>query len=193
MGRKWMVATTMAVTIVLGAVVFAQAEPFGKLGKRPGIQKRARMRERIELMKMWKLTEALDLDQETAAKLFPLLRDQEEKAKELREKRREVFRQMKDEVAKDNPDSQALRQMIEKFKQNERDVVEMRNERIDELSKLLSDAQMAKLIIFVPKFKRDVAKLICEARTRRGAWRDRSMRRRPGGDPPEPGDGPPME
>ncbi len=196
MGRKWMAATTVAVALVLGAVVFARAEAFDKPGEWPGVQKRERMRERIELMKMWKLTEALDLDEETAAKLFPLLREQEEKARELREKRHELFRQMNDEVAKDNPDSKALRQMIEKFKQNERDAVEMRNKRLDELSKLLDDTQMAKLILFVPKFKRHVRDMICEARGRRWDRRDRPMRRGPADDPselPEPDDFPPME
>jgi hypothetical protein len=39
----------------------------------PKKEQREKLRQRIESIKMWKLTQTLDLDEKTAARLFPLM------------------------------------------------------------------------------------------------------------------------
>lgn len=161
MKRKLPIALLIAAALVLTSVALAHAE-WGKGRHDKGDKQK--MRERVELIKMWKLTEALDLDQETAAKLFPLMNEFDQKQRALRQKRGETMKQMKEEIDKDASDPAALRSLIDGFKQNERDMTEMRIQRLDALSKVLTDEQVAKMIALVPKFERRIKELIGEAR-----------------------------
>jgi Spy/CpxP family protein refolding chaperone len=171
MNKRWFVALLAALAITFGVTLPANAEPFDDPGQGPGpgagMQKHERLRERVELMAMWKLTDALNLDQETAAKLFPMLHDLNVQQQKLREKRREIVKGMKVELEKKKPDSKALKKMIEQFQENEIDMVKLRNKKLDDTAKLLTDEQVAKMIVFVPQFERDVRQMIDEVRTRR--------------------------
>ncbi len=197
MNKRWVVIPLAVVAIVVGTTAFAQAQLFDDPGQGPGpgmgpgecpqpgmgpgmgigggpgqgdgpgMQKHEKLRERIELMAMWKLTDALDLDQETAAKLFPMLHEFNAQQQELREKRREIIVGLKTEVEKKKPNSDSLSEMIEDFKENEIELVKQRNKKLDELSKLLTEEQVAKMIVFVPQFERDVRQMIDDVRMRR--------------------------
>lgn len=162
MKKKLPIALLIAAALVLTSVALAHAE-WGKSRHDKG--DRQKMRERVELIKMWKLTEALDLDQETATKLFPLMNEYDNKQRDLRNKRGETMKQIQEELKKDAPDAAVLRASIDLFKRNERDMTEMRMQRLDALSKVLTDEQVAKMIALVPKFERRIKELIGEART----------------------------
>ncbi len=169
MKRKWPIVFTLAMALAMGSVTVAHAKwGEGRRSDRPrDKQDHARMRERIELIKMWKLTEVLDLDQETAAKLFPLIHDFDSQQQALRKKRGQTIKQMGEELKKDSPDDSVLRPLIEEFKKNETEMVKLRMERLDRLSKVLTDEQIAKMIALIPKFERDVRDLLGEARSMR--------------------------
>lgn len=193
MKTKLSIVTVLAAALVLTSVATAHA----KWGEgRGGEEKRKKadekqMRERVELMKMWKLIEVLELDQETAAKLFPLMNEFDAKQQDLQKTRRETIKQMREELEKDASKPDALRSLIDRFKQNERDMVEMRIRRLDSLTKILSDDQIAKMIMFVPKFERGVREMLGEARARQKDRRD--QRRERIHTPPEFGGGPMFE
>ncbi len=191
MKRKLPIVLLIAAAVALTSVAVAHAE-WGE-GRRDRGDKQ-RMMERVELIKMWKLTEALDLDQETAAKLFPLMNEFNQKQRDLRQMRSEAMKQMKEEIDKDASDPAALRSLIDGFKQNERDMTEMRIQRLDALSEVLTDEQIAKMIALVPRFERRVKELIGEARgmqKERRRWSEEGRRRFEDsqGTPPEFGRG----
>ncbi|NQU07684.1 MAG: hypothetical protein HQ583_03915 [Candidatus Abyssubacteria bacterium] len=180
MNKKWPIVLTIAGVIALSSVAVAQPRWGGGQGweGRPRNENRARMRERIHMMKMWKLTEVLELDEQTTAKLFPLMREFAVKQQELRAKRVEIVKQMRQELDKDAPDSAVFSPLIDEFKQNERAMVEARITRLDDMSKLLGDEQVAKVIALTPEFERQFRGLLGEARAMRksrqsrfGEWR----------------------
>lgn len=49
------------------------AQPPEDFDRPPTKEQMENVRERIETLRMWKLTKTLDLDEKTSAKLFPLL------------------------------------------------------------------------------------------------------------------------
>ncbi len=191
MKRKALIVLTIAVAVALGAVTIAHAK-WGEGGRsdRPyGKQDKERMRERIELMKMWKLTEALDLDQETAAKLFPLMHEFDVRQRQLHKNRGETIKLMREKLDGESADSSALRALITEFKKNERKMVDLRIERLDSMSEHLSDVQVAKMIALVPRFERGVRELLGDAREMR---KERRMMRQREHVPPEGRQGPPL-
>ena len=175
MNKKWPIVLTIAGVIALSSVAVAQPKWGG--GRRgegpPRNEDRARMRERIHMMKMWKLTEVLELDEQTTAKLFPLMREFAVKQQELRTKRGEIVKQMRQELDKDVPDSAVFGPLIDEFKQNELAIVEARITRLDDMSKLLGDEQVAKVIALISKFERRFKGLMGEARAMRKARHSR--------------------
>lgn len=115
-------------------------------------------RERIELGIMSRLIEELDLDQETADKLFPVLNESNKRQRELRRKRGRTMKQIRDELDRESPEATTLQHLIKDFKQIERDLVEARIKKLDDLSKVLSDEQIANVIVLVPKIEKEVKK-----------------------------------
>ena len=186
MKKKLPVALLIAAALVLTSVAIAHAE-WG-MGRHDKGDKQ-KMKERIELIKMWKLTEALDLDQETAAKLFPLMHEFDVKQRQLHMNRGETIKLMREELKGETADSMALRALIKEFKKNEREMVDLRIERLDSMSEHLSDEQIAKMISLVPKFERGVRELLGDARQMR---KDRRMMRQREHVPPKGRQGPPM-
>jgi hypothetical protein len=198
---KWKVSLALAVAAVFGMVMVAQAQPLEDVkNERRELRKQERqlrkqerklrkeeMREKIEMVIMWKLTEELDLDQETANKLFPILNESNKQQRELRQKRGDTMKQIKEELKREFPEAATLRTLIAEFKQNERDMVEARIKRLDDLSKILSEEQIAKLIALVPKIERSVRDAIHEGRR---MYRERRRDRGDwGGQGPGPGMG----
>jgi hypothetical protein len=161
------IVLVIAMTLVMMSFTPAQAR-WGEGGRGKGMptMDKAQMRERIELLKMWKLIEVLDLDQETAMKLFPVMHEYNLKQQEIGKVRGATIKQIREEVEKGTTDSAALGSLIAQFKQNERDMTEMRIKQLDALSKVLSDEQIAKMIIFVPKMEQRIRGLMSEAKTR---------------------------
>jgi hypothetical protein len=163
---------TAALIFIAAATAFAQPNEQSGQGRQGGQEKagkqnRARLRERIEMVKMWKLTQALDLDEATAEKLFPLLNQYEDQQRQLRVKRAELLKQLNDELKKDSADPAILRKTVDEYKKNDAELVQTRNQRMDDLSKILSEKQMAQLIVFVPRFEREVKNLMNDVRARR--------------------------
>ncbi len=183
---RWIAGASMLIFFAMATFAFGQPGRFDEPGTRNETRKRERVRDRIELMKMWKLTEALDLDQETAAKVFPLLNAHNEEHRKLREKRYEIISALKQESEKDQADTRVLRSLLNNFKENERAMVELRNKKLDDLSKLLGEEQVAKLIVFVPQFEREMRELIWETRHRHHGPQSKGGTKSRTGPPEEP-------
>jgi Spy/CpxP family protein refolding chaperone len=166
MSKKWMFLLAVTAAILLSTSAFAQMKPSDEPQEKP-MRNRAHMRQRIEMIKMWKLTEVLNLDEKTAAKLFPMVHDYDQQQWKLREKRHEIIKGMKAELDKEKPDSAALTKMIDAIKQNQLDIVETRNKALEDFSNVLSKEQVARMIIAISQFEREVGKRVWETRGRR--------------------------
>jgi Spy/CpxP family protein refolding chaperone len=167
MKRKLPIALIIALALVMTSFTSAHAKD-GEGRKDKGMRKmdKTQVKERIELIKMWKLIEILDLDSETAVKLFPLMNEFDVKLQDLRNNRGETIKLMREELAKDAVDTAALGSLIAKFKQNERDMTEARIQRLDALSKVLTDEQIAKMIALAPMIEHRIKGLMSEAKAR---------------------------
>ena len=168
--KKQMFAMTLALvmTVVLsGGTILAQtSEPPGPREERPMNQeRREELRERIELIWMWKLTEDLSLTEEEGAKLFPLLRTYEEKKKELRAENRKLVREL-ERMIDDGASEGDLKRMIRSLEENDQKLATVKEEGFDELSKILSVEKQARYIVFQEHFQREIHGLIKQARHR---------------------------
>jgi len=120
MKKRWItVILALMVALVLSVgQVLARPPARGDYGPMDE-ERRAELRERIELIWMWRLTEELDLTQEEGATIFPVLRQYEEKKRALRDENRELVREL-DQLIEANASEGKLKKAIQALAENEK-------------------------------------------------------------------------
>ncbi len=133
--------------------------------------------ERMEMLRKWKMMEALDLDKDTAEKIFALRGKYLAERKKFRDAVAEDLRRLKQLLRdqKEKPDDKELERLVSSIRQNRKKLRANWDESYEEVSKLLTIRQQAELILFLKEFNQSA----------------RAMFRQPGGPmQPPPGAGP---
>jgi hypothetical protein len=164
MKKAWLLAVLIIGLVLSGGQLFAQPTPPVQGEEQPTNQeRREELRERIELIWMWKLTEELDLTKEEGSKLFPLLSTYEKKKWELRGKKREIVQTLKQMIA-DGASERDLKRQIKSLEDNERARNKAEAEVFSDIAKILSVEKQARYIVFQEHFRREIRGLIKKAR-----------------------------
>ena len=135
--------------LALGGTTFAQpAQP------PPAAQKRERIKKRIRALRAYTLTEELELDEQTAGKLFPLLARYDDEFDKLLGARAELQRRLV-QVSNGN-DRRAIDKAIDDAVANQRAFWDLEDKRLAELRKILTPAQVARLLVVLPQWERKI-------------------------------------
>jgi hypothetical protein len=154
-----------------GKILAQPAEPPAPREERPMDQeRREELKKRIELIWMWKLTEELDLTEAEGAKVFPLLRQYEEQKRELREENRRLVRELQRMIDAGASEGD-LKRAIKALEENDRKRNKVQEEGFGKLAKVLSVEKQARYIVFQEHFRREIHRLIREARHEEGGPR----------------------
>lgn len=119
--------------------------------------------DQMRTMRMWKLTEALKLDQGTAAKVFPVLADFDERGKVIAKERWELARDVQDQVESERPDQAKLHKLIDRLQANQNRRNALDEERFKALRTSLTPIQQARLLLLLPRIEEDFRHRIREA------------------------------
>lgn len=125
-------------------------------------------REHLELLRMWRLVDKLEIDEEQAMSVFPAFHRQRTERETLEKRRRSllavVTRQLKEEVGDDD-----LLASIHKVHAVEDDIKRSEAAFSKELANLFSTRQQARLLLFDSTFRTDLMEVV---RRMRGAGFD---------------------
>jgi len=118
--------------------------------------------ERIEILQMWKMMEALDLDKKTADKIFEIRAKFLEDRKKLRQAVSQDTRKLRDLLQRPAGESSdiEIEQLLKKIRENRQQLKDHWERQYDEVSKLLTIRQQARLILFLKDFQRSVSGLM---------------------------------
>lgn len=133
----------------------------------PPFEKREEIRKRIELIRMWKLTEELDLTEETGAKLFPILHKYDEKRTELLRERHDIMNELRKALENVATSDEEIEAAMDKLDENALAASDLIRQQRQDLKGVLSPRQQAKFVLFQREFHREIRKIIAEARHRR--------------------------
>ncbi len=151
----------------------------------PGREQAENVRKRIETMKMWRLTKALDLDEKTSARLFPLLNKNDRRRFEAEKTLREAMQELRTALREKR--DERLKSLLDRLEQAHVGLMKVNEEERAELKKVLTVEQQAKYIVFQQDFDMEMRKMIEGVRERRSG-RDgerpgpEDRRERPGAD-----------
>ncbi len=175
--RRIFILLTAAAVICSAVPAFAQqAAPGGRFDDMPGFdnqpgrggrlseEKREEIRKKIEAVRIWKLTEALKLDENTAAKLSAFLSTVDQHRRDIMREQMETMRELRQTLSTGKPEEPKLKAAIDKLEKNRHAMAEIRSKEIAGLKNILTTEQQARFLIFQQEFRRDIQRMISGAR-----------------------------
>lgn len=147
---------------------------------RPDKRMREKIRDKIHVLKMWKMIEYLDLDEETGFRLFSVVKKYDKENMKLMRESRKSVHDLKSELDKQSSDTTTIQSLMTRIRENADRVHQLKQERIDAAGKILSIEQQAKYVVFEIEFMKEMAKMTQNA-MRRGhrPSGEREKRQRP--------------
>ncbi len=120
----------------------------------------------FEALKLWKLTQALDLTEDEAAKLFPLLKRYSRERHQLLREYRQALRELHKLLREDAPEDR-LREKISEVESYIKRMDQLRQREWEQVKGILSVEKQARYLLFLDRFYRDFWRIL-----RRRASRD---------------------
>jgi Spy/CpxP family protein refolding chaperone len=181
-----MTRTRITALALLGAValVLAPATAGAQKKKRKPAdaeqieRRRDKIKQKIRAMREWKLTEALELDEATANKLFPILDGYDEKFVAVMKKGGELRRKLRKNLDGNAKDA-AINGIVDDLLDNQREIWDLNEKRFKAARKVLSAEQAAKALIVLPQIDQAIRRQLRKAVD--GGGRGADGRRRRGG------------
>ena len=136
--------------------------------------------EKMEMMMVWKLTEALALTPEQAEKFFPRFRQHRDELDEVKKMERALAKEMKQKLKKeeDIPEND-VKETVKKITELRKKHVELESKFLLGMDDILSPRQLANLGMFKQKMIRNISGELRENRGKK--WkRDKKKGRRGG-------------
>ncbi len=123
-------------------------------------------REIIEKVRIYKLTEELDLSEEQMTKLFPRLKEMRKNEQEFHKQRIEIVQKLK-ELLEEKAKEQEIIKTLSRLQELQKKRFESQLRELEEVKQILTPEQQARFIIFQEEFEKEIRDLIREVRGRR--------------------------
>lgn len=171
----------LAVFLVTTALLGGHAHLYAQPAQGPGGPRDKDPRKMIESMRIWRLSEELNLSEDQLAKVLPKMKAMEETRREYRRRRQGILREIDEILNSGKPSDKEIEDRLAALQRAEEDF-NAGNERIRrELAGVLTPEQQGRLVVFEDKFEGEIRGLLSE-------YRERNRRLLPSG--PGPGDNP---
>ena len=144
----------MRIVIVLLALFIATPVVAQPVGPRAGVDRRQKIKKKIRALRAYTLTEELSLDEQTAAKLFPLLAKFDDEFDKLLVARIDLQKRLA--MADRITDNKQLDKLIDDATANQRALWDTETKRLAELRKILTPAQVARVMVVLPAIERKI-------------------------------------
>ncbi|HEY5927068.1 MAG TPA: hypothetical protein VIV11_35515 [Kofleriaceae bacterium] len=157
---RWLLLVVFALS---SATAFAQPMPDR------AAHRREKIKERIRALRAYTLTAELQLDEQTAAKLFPVLKKYDDEFDKLLQQRIDVQRRL--DAAGTLKDAKEIDKLIDEAVANQRALWDTEDKRLAQLRKILTPAQTARVLVVLPAMERKIQNQIRKAVQRPKAQR----------------------
>jgi len=139
-------------------------------------------RDRLEMMKMWRLTDELNLTEEQAEKFFPKYRALMSDLEDVTKQENELMKQIGELSEEKEVDSEKLYSLVKQVSDFEKKKLDIKYEFFMETGKILTPEQQARHVVFERQFRRQLRRGIREY------GRDKGMDHRRDFEPKRPRD-----
>ena len=120
--------------------------------------------ERVELLRKWRVIEAIDPSPDLADRLFPLLSDHDRRQRELNHEREQLSSELRRGLYEERPKEEHLHEILVSLTRIRDERCALEKELDEALARLLTVEQQARLTVVLDDFHREVQQLIQRAR-----------------------------
>ncbi len=159
--RRLLIASLLVAFLALPAWALA-AE-----GDLSHVQSRAEAMKRLEMVRLYKMVEVLELDSDESARLFPMVQKYDKQFRGVVEKIERAYIDLHEETKADQPDKKKLRNLVSTIFDLEREAMKVRDAQYRELRKELNDVRVAKFLLFEKHFQREMNRILDDVRGKR--------------------------
>jgi len=170
-------STRFARVLMLVGLLTAPALPIAAQPPPKGERKAEKERLRDQIIdkfraeRMWELTNALKLDEATAARLFPLLSKYDDDERAIAKERGPLAKDLREALDAPTPDSARINGLVDKLLAIKTRRQALEAEKLGAMRKILTPAQMGKMVLVAPAIEegfRDRIKTAVQAARRGG-------------------------
>jgi hypothetical protein len=173
---EWYMRSAIMMVLLAGIATnaVAQQQAPGPQGRgagdaRPTELQREEVRKKVEAVRLARITEALQLDEKTAAKFIPVITAIDQKRRALLQENQETMRELKIMLHATPPDEAKLKVAIGAIEKNRRDIFSLRDKEFGAARDSLTVTQMARYLLFNQEFQQEMRGMVEGARNpRRG-------------------------
>ncbi len=138
--------------------------------------RRGEIEQRVHTMKIWKLTEELELSEDQAAKFFPVMNVLDQQMEDIEKKRQEALEKLSDLVWDQKAEAQNIKQILTDLENFEEQQLKLKKQFRADVSDILEPDQLGKMVLFNMRFPEVI----------RGVIREFEDKQPPPGAPPPP-------
>ena len=141
-------------------------------------------RERLELIRLWRLVDELQIGEEQAVRLFPFWSNHRRQTREIQQDRKKAVEELVNLLGREEVRDEALKEKMKQIRAIEKKKEELARIFHEKMADLLTVRQQALLLLFQEKFRKDLQDFLKEVRPlrhrreearERGFWEGRKF------------------
>ncbi len=153
----------ITIAIMLGLFSLASAQEFFDEPPPMG-PKREQIENRIKTVKIWKLTEELNLTSEQSQAFFPIYNEFDENRRNMEGERMKLMKELKSITEQEKTDDKEITKLLDKLDEFDSRIKDKRARFRKELEGVLSVKQIGILYVFEMQFMHQMREIIRDAR-----------------------------
>lgn len=153
---------------LLLAAILALTMPAGGFSAQGEESFREKRESRIEILTMWRLMEELDLNKKTADSIFEIRKKYLKRRKSLIQEINQDLQALKKALGapEDTVTENEINDMLQEIRSKRNKLMSLWSDQYEEVSKLLTIRQQARLVLFMKEFRKELRRLRDIARNR---------------------------
>lgn len=163
------------IALLSAALLLACTSP--AWAEKPSEEEHEAAMQRVRIVRAAALTEALELDEPTAARLFPYLREHDSKMEDIHDRKRDARRALRAMVEDESFPEAEIDRLLTVMAEAEVELAEARAAQLEGLKGVLSPEQRVKFVMVQRRLDEEVRRVIREERVRRRGGNDDGERR----------------
>lgn len=123
-----------------------------------------RIRERIKTIKIWKLTEELNLTEQQSVQFFPAYNNHQTERERINTERKELFKQLDEQTMRGKTDDKEIKKLLDQLESLNQQLADKQAEFRKKLESILTTRQIGRLVVFEVKFQHHIREIIKDTR-----------------------------
>jgi Spy/CpxP family protein refolding chaperone len=122
---------------------------------------------RLEMVRLYRLVELLELNSEESARLFPVIQKYDQQFREIMEQKEQAYAKLNELVKQTSAADSDINRTVDEVLNLEQKAMKIRESEYRELRKQLTADQTAKFLLFEKRFQVELQRLLNDVRNQR--------------------------